>query len=375
MEVVAENGRMTAANLLAPVVLKVGLHQRYRTPSAAAAAARNGAVIEIDKGVYSGDAAVWRQHDLTLRGVGGRAHLKAEGAHAEGKAVWVIKGNNVRVENIEFSGAAVPDRNGAGIRHEGENLAVCNSYFHHNENGILGGGGRVLVEYSEFAHNGAGDGYTHNMYISQRTREFTLRYSYSHHARVGHNVKSRAARNFLLYNRIMDEVDGTSSYAVDIPEGGEAYLIGNLIQQGPRAVNHTIVSYGAEKTLTKADVFYVVNNTLVNDHALGIFISVKQGARASIMNNLFVGPGRPWQGPSEPVTNLVSMSPGIVDRMNFDYRLTAVSPARDAGVNPDNANGVDLRPVSHYVHKASSEPRPTTGKTDIGAYEYTSGAR
>jgi hypothetical protein len=93
------------------------------------------------------------------------------------------------------------------------------------------------------------------------------------------------------------------------------------------------------------------------------------------MNNLFVGPGRPWQGPSEPVTNLVSMSPGIVDRMNFDYRLTAVSPARDAGVNPDNANGVDLRPVSHYVHKASSEPRPTTGKTDIGAYEYTSGAR
>jgi len=32
----------------------------------------------------------------------------------------------------------------------------------------------------------------------------------------------------VLYNRIMDEADGNSSYAVDIPNGGRAYLIGNL---------------------------------------------------------------------------------------------------------------------------------------------------
>jgi hypothetical protein len=49
---------------------------------------------------------------LTLRGSGGRAHLQAFGKSAEGKAIWVIKGNNVVVENIEFSDAAVASLNG-----------------------------------------------------------------------------------------------------------------------------------------------------------------------------------------------------------------------------------------------------------------------
>ena len=41
-------------------------------------------------------------------------------------------------------------------------------YFHHNENGILTGRdpeSDIVVEHSEFAHNGVGDGYTHNLYI------------------------------------------------------------------------------------------------------------------------------------------------------------------------------------------------------------------
>jgi hypothetical protein len=54
-----------------------------------------------------------------------------------GKGIWVISGNDTVVENIEFSGAAVPDANGAGIRFEGVNLTVRNCYFHHNQNGIL----------------------------------------------------------------------------------------------------------------------------------------------------------------------------------------------------------------------------------------------
>ncbi len=57
------------------------------------------------------------------------------------------------VENIEFSGATVPDQNGAGIRQQGDNLTVRHCYFHGNEDGILGGGGvasEVLIEYSEY---------------------------------------------------------------------------------------------------------------------------------------------------------------------------------------------------------------------------------
>ena len=39
------------------------------------------------------------------------------------KAIWVIKGNNVLVENIEFFNARSSDDNGAGIRAQGARLA------------------------------------------------------------------------------------------------------------------------------------------------------------------------------------------------------------------------------------------------------------
>ena len=71
----------------------------------------------IDAGTYSGDVATWTQDDLTLRGDGGR-HLRADGNDAQGKAIWVIAGDRTRVDRIELSGTAVPDRNGAGIRQE-----------------------------------------------------------------------------------------------------------------------------------------------------------------------------------------------------------------------------------------------------------------
>jgi hypothetical protein len=126
-----------AAEGAAQQVLKVGPTQRYTLPSQAARDARDGAVVEIDAGDYDGDVAVWRQNDLTLRGVGGRPHLRAAGRAAEGKAIWVIKGDRVTVENVEMSGARVPSRNGAAIRAEGAGLTIRNSRLHGNEMGLL----------------------------------------------------------------------------------------------------------------------------------------------------------------------------------------------------------------------------------------------
>ena len=60
----------------------------------------------------------------------------------------------------------------------------------------------MLVEYTEFHHNGAGDGYSHNFYIGQ-VRSFTLQFCSSRQAKVGHLAKSRAQANFILYNRLM----------------------------------------------------------------------------------------------------------------------------------------------------------------------------
>ena len=175
-------------------------------------------------GTYPGDIAVWSADGL------------------------VIRGADTTVEHVEFSGGRVPDKNGAGIRHEGRGLVVRHCLFHDNENGILTGAdpqSDVLVEHSEFHHNGAGDGYSHNLYIGQ-VRSFTLRFCSSHHERTGHLVKSRAQASSILYNRLMDEADGTSSYVIDLPNGGRSVVIGNIIHHGPRAENGLAVSYGAE---------------------------------------------------------------------------------------------------------------------------------
>jgi hypothetical protein len=371
-QAVAAGEREVMPEAARPMVLRVGAGQELKRPSAAARIARDGDVIEIDAGVYEGDAAVWRQHRLTIRGVGGRAHLRANGAHAEGKAIWVIKGNNATIESVEFSGAKVPDRNGAGIRFEGASLTLRDCYFHDNENGILTADGResdIVVEHSEFARNGSGNGLTHNLYIS-KVRTFTLRFSYVHHALVGHNVKSRALRNHITYNRIMDESDGRSSYSVEFPNGGLGLVIGNVIQQGPATENPVIVSYGAEGLLHPLNELYFVNNTVVNERpAGGRFLVVKAGTDAArIVNNVFSGRGDILSGPGELRSNVLAAKGDFVDPGRFDYRLKAGAVATGRGVDPGNAYGFELRPSAEYVHKAGKGPRGGSGKLDLGAF-------
>lgn len=344
-----------------------------KSPSAAATIAKDGDIIEIDSGVYYNDVAVWRQNNLIIRGVGeGFVHLEANGVHAEGKAIWIIKGNNTTIENIEFSGAKVPDHNGAGIRQEGSGLILYHCYFHDNENGILAADNplsNIRIEYSEFSYNGYGDGYTHNLYINQ-VKNFILRYCYIHHAKIGHNVKSRAKKNYILYNKIMDEDSGNSSCAIDIANGGNAYIMGNLIQQGPETENSTTFYYGADKLMYPENNVYIVNNTFVNNYNKGTFIRIAYSTQnAKIINNIFAGPGNVIIGPGELVSNLVSKNPGFKNEAEYNYHLLPDSPAIDSGSSPGSIKGIKLMPESEYVHVAKKKPRIIIRDIDIGAYE------
>ena len=363
--------------------LQVGPGQTYAKPCAAFAAAKPGDTVEISatgNGTYDGDVCAIAASNLTIRGIGGRAHIDAIGMSAQGKAIWVVQGQNTTIENIEFSGATVTDMNGAGIRQEGANLTVRNCYFHDNEDGILTGAdptSEIVIESSEFARNGAGDGYSHNMYIGH-IKKFTLRYSYSHSAKVGHLVKSRAEENDILYNRLTGESDGTESYEINLPNAGTSYIVGNLVQQGPTTQNSAMLDYGSEGASNAGNDLYVVNNTFVNERTSGAtFVSVSSGGAvaAVIKNNIFVGTGTAIsQANSVQAGNFASGNPMLVDSANFDYHLAPGSPCIDAGVDPGSAaSGFSLLPQAQYVQPASFEGRQIVGKIDIGAYEFNGG--
>jgi hypothetical protein len=359
--------------------LEVGPGKTYATPCAAFVAAQAGDVVEIDaagNGTYDGDVCGIGVDNLTIRGVNGLAHVDADGQSAQGKAIWVVQGDDVTLENVELSGAEVPDLNGAGIRAEGTNLTIRGSYFHDNQEGILGGAGELLIESTEFARNGNcidPSGCAHNMYISASVTKFTLQYCYSHSVTDGHLVKSRAQENYILYNRLTGE-DGTDSYEINLPNAGTSYVIGNLIEQGQNTGNSAILDYGSEGASNPGNDLYVINNTFVNDRPSGgIFVSIDESVTvpAVVRNNVFSGTGElVSQSNAELANNFSGANPLLVDATNFDYRLTAGSPCAEAGVDPgEAAGGFSLLPVAHYVHPLSHEARATVGVIDIGAYE------
>jgi hypothetical protein len=257
---IALSGLATAEPLpptMPPLLLEVGPGRALATPSAAARVARDGATVAIDEGDYIGDVAVWTQNRLTIRGVGGRARLQAGGRSAEGKAIWVIRGDGVLIEHFELSGTRVPDHNGAGIRHEGGSLRLRDCRLHHNEMGILTYNerrGELAIEDCEVDNNTTETEVHgklgHNIYVG-RIGRFSLRNSYVHDARIGHLVKSRAAVSSVRENRLIDGLG--ASYLIDFSDGGAAEVVGNRMEKSAAAPNRTAIAYGPESSASSDD--------------------------------------------------------------------------------------------------------------------------
>jgi len=341
-------------------VLRVGPGRDLKQPSDAARAARDGDIVEIDSADYT-DTAVWRQNRLWILGVGGRPHIRAPGKLAQDKAVWVIVGSEVTVENVEMSGARVPDRNGAGIRAQGRGLTVRASCFHDNENGILTSNNPanwLVVEFSEFASNGAGDGRSHNLYVGRVSR-FEMRNSFSHGARVGHLVKSRAARNLIEYNRLVDDADGTASYELDLPSGGEALVRGNLISQSATSPNQGIISYAAEKGEHPPGRLQVLYNTVVSRRIKPIFVANLSSDPAIVAGNLFAGlSGTRVKGPAQTAGNRDEPSPeAFVNFAAGDLRPRSDCDRLAPSSPVDDPAFAALRPELQPITPLGSAPR------------------
>jgi hypothetical protein len=245
--------------------------------AAAVAQAGEGDTIELLSGVHRGQAAVILQRQLRLRGAGGPVWLQADGAHAEGKALLVVRNGDVQIQGIGFRGARVRDGNGAGIRFERGRLHVTDCEFAHNETGLLSGNdGLADLHIERCVFRDAPwvlptHGLTHLLYVGRiaRVRVEQCRFS---GGRRGHLLKSRAAVSRVVGNRFGALGDGGSpSYELEFPNGGDAEVRDNWLLQSEHSPNRTMLAFGAEGDagLARSHALVLVGNRFMNQGSRG----------------------------------------------------------------------------------------------------------
>jgi len=369
---------------------QVGPTRTYTYCSKVASLVQNGDTILIDFATYKNDPQVkWDKNNLYIKGIGGRPRLEAGSIIANdasnGKGIFVISGANVTVDNIEFANAAVIDRNGAGIRQEGANLNIFRCKFVGNEMGILCGNianCKTTIEYSEFFNGGStfNPGYQHNIYINH-IDTFVFQYNYSHDAIAeGHELKSRATNNIIRYNRIANEVS-TDSRTIDLPNGGTAIIVGNIIEQGPNSANTNLFGYGLEGLSNPAPHnVWICNNTFINKKTTGSFIHVQSGTDTLFVKNNIIG-GAVTSGILVGIPDFLDSTHnlilskiadiGFVDPVQYNYHLLTQSPAKNNGISIVNkVNGYELQPNKMYKDTCNFENRIFINTIDIGAFEF-----
>jgi hypothetical protein len=233
--------------------LEVGAGKPYPAPSDAAAVAHDGDRVVIAAGEYF-DCAVWHASNLVIEGAGPAATVITDKT-CQGKALFVLDGDNTTVRNLTLTRARVPDGNGAGIRAEGGSLTVAHVRFVNNQNGILAAPmpqASILISDSEFLRNGAceGSGCAHGIYVNA-LKLLRIERSKFLETKQGHQIKSRAARTEVIGCDIADGPTGTASYSIDIPNGGAVLVQDTRIEKGPKSENHVAGVIVGEEGVTQ----------------------------------------------------------------------------------------------------------------------------
>ena len=204
-------------------------------------------------------------------------------------------------------------------------------------------------------------------------------------------------------NRQLDLVDAEDSMdLVNHPSYRKTFVYGNILIEPDGAGNSQIIHYGGDsgnESVYRKGTLYFYNNTVIstrtgnttllrlstNDEACdcrnNIIYVTASGNRLGLLdssgilhirNNWFKsGWGESHSGLTGTLYNeggiLTGESPGFVDEASQDYHLASHSACVDAGtsLHPDT-----MAALFQYAKHQTSEPRPSNGPLDIGAFEF-----
>ncbi len=259
----------------------------FHSLKAAFEAARPFSRIRIGPGDWL-EAVVVTAEGVVIEGKG--AHLRERAA--EGKAAIVVKADNVEIRDIECSGIAVPDRNGACVRLEGRNLALSNVYFHDSEEGLLTGSdpGMVAIWNSRFERLGQA-GRAHGIYVGGG-RLHISRSVFLAARDQGHEIKSRAIET-IIKDTVIASLDGADSRLIDVANGGRLVIRRSVLAEGTASVNSDMIGYGLEGLAAdRSSRIEITDSLIINDKDRPVtFLARPKNATLPLMviGNLFVG--------------------------------------------------------------------------------------
>jgi hypothetical protein len=350
-----------------------------------------------------------------------RGVIKIGGANnpAVDVPTWIV------VENLDIRSARTPynftgrsgltsyGSNAASIYVEnGQNVTIRNCILHDSGNGLFvsWASRNILVEGCWIYDNGIENSiYEHNTYTAAIGMVYQFNYFGPLRANcLGNNLKDRSAGTMVRYNwiesgnRQLDLVDAEDSMdLVNHPSYRKTLVYGNILIEPDGAGNSQIVHYGGDSgdtTIYRKGTLYFYNNTVVStrvgnttlmrlstneetcDCRNNIVYVTAPGSRLALLdssgilhlNNNWLKTG--WQESHSGVTGVIyneggmvtGENPGLLDDAAQDYHLSASSPCVDTGASlHSEANDLSYQ----YVKHRASEPRPSSGALDIGAFE------
>jgi hypothetical protein len=284
--------------------LSVGPTRVLKVPSQAATVAANGDVVRIDPGTYA-DCAIWTASHLVIEATG--PGVLIAGKSCDEKGIFITLGADITVRGITFADATVVPHNGAGIRAAGDNLTVEHSRFLNNENGILAGGGRnsvLRIADSEFVGNGACiEACAHGVYAGAPIYLLDIERCVFLDTKIAHHIKSRARNTVVRDSRIEDGPDGTASYLIDIPDGGNALIQGNVMQKGPHSNNPSVAISIGEGSAHNPTAVLIVRDNVFHSAVPARTAFVRDGTSSpvALVDNTITGEVDPVANQSGPL--------------------------------------------------------------------------